>query len=101
MELPEGIVSQDGVNTVTLTFDTSDMSSTTLNVACAGHFAHQQARNDFRYLRYMLPCAALACLALTLCPVHTLPAILHLLFACALLQALCVAVDLWRSHGRA
>ena len=33
VELPEGIVSQDGVNTVTLTFDTSDMSSTTLNVA--------------------------------------------------------------------
>ncbi len=75
--------------------------TTTLNVACAGHFAHQQARNDFRYLRYMLPCAALACLALTLCPIRTLPAILHLLFACALLQALCVAVDLWRSHGRA
>lgn len=33
VELPEGIVSQDGVNTVTLTFDTSDMSTTTLNVS--------------------------------------------------------------------
>ena len=33
VELPEGIVSQDGVTTVTLTFDTSDMDTTTLNVS--------------------------------------------------------------------
>ena len=33
VELPDGIVSQDGVNTVTLTFDTTDMASTTLNVS--------------------------------------------------------------------
>ena len=33
VELPEGIVSQDGVTTVTLTFVTSDMDTTTLNVS--------------------------------------------------------------------
>lgn len=33
VELPDGIVSQDGITTVTLTFDTTNMASTTLNVA--------------------------------------------------------------------
>ena len=33
VELPDGIVSQDGVNTVTLTFDTSGMDTTTLNIS--------------------------------------------------------------------
>lgn len=33
VELPDGIVSQDGITTVTLTFDTTDMTSTTLNVS--------------------------------------------------------------------
>ncbi|MGN0983829.1 MAG: YbbR-like domain-containing protein, partial [Gemmiger sp.] len=33
IELPTGLVSQDGSNTVTLSFDTSDMASTTLNVS--------------------------------------------------------------------
>ncbi len=68
--------------------------TTTLNVACAGHFAHQQARDDFRYLRYMVPCAACACAALLLLADTTLLRVLHVLFACALLQALCVLADL-------
>ena len=33
VELPDGIVSQDGITTVTLTFDTTNMASTTLNVS--------------------------------------------------------------------
>ena len=33
VELPDGIVSQDGITTVTLTFDTTNMTSTTLNVS--------------------------------------------------------------------
>ena len=33
IELPDGVVSLDGVNTVTLTFDTSQMATTTLNVS--------------------------------------------------------------------
>ena len=33
IELPEGIVSQDGVSSVTLSFDTTGMSSTSLNVS--------------------------------------------------------------------
>ncbi len=33
MELPDGIVSQDGITTVTLTFDTTNMASTTLNIS--------------------------------------------------------------------
>lgn len=33
IELPSGLVSQDGVEAVTITFDTSDMGSTTLNVS--------------------------------------------------------------------
>lgn len=33
VELPDGIVSQDGITTVTLTFDTTNMASTTLNIS--------------------------------------------------------------------
>ena len=33
MELPAGIVSLDGVTSVTLSFDTSDMASTKLNIS--------------------------------------------------------------------
>lgn len=33
VELPDGIVSQDGITTVTLTFDTTNMAGTTLNVS--------------------------------------------------------------------
>lgn len=33
VELPAGLVSQDGISTVTLNFDTSNMDSTTLNVS--------------------------------------------------------------------
>lgn len=74
--------------------------TTTLNVACAGHFAHQQARDDFRYLFYMVPCAAFACAALVSLSDATLLRALHVLFACALLQAVCVAVDLLLRRAR-
>lgn len=73
----------------------------TLNAASASHFAHANARDDFRYLRYVVPLALFFAAAFLCSPCRTLAGMLHLLFAAALTQALCVGVDLLRERREA
>ncbi len=75
----------------------------TLNAVSAGHFAHANARDDFRYLRYAVPLSLGFAAAFLLLPCRTLPGMLHLLFLAAAAQALCVAADVlreWREGRR-
>lgn len=70
----------------------------TLNAASASHFAHANARDDFLYLRYVVPLSLLFAAVFLFLPCRTLAGMLHLLFAAALAQALCVGVELLRER---
>ena len=65
----------------------------TLNAASASHFAHANARDDFRYLRYVVPLSLLFAAAFLFLPCRTLAGMLHLLFAAAFAQFLCVGAE--------
>jgi len=70
----------------------------TLNAACAAHFAHANARGDFRYLKYVVPLALGGSALYLSLPCRTLAGMLHLLFLTAAAQTLCVAADMARAR---
>ncbi|MEG2724412.1 MAG: hypothetical protein RR982_01000, partial [Kiritimatiellia bacterium] len=69
--------------------------TTTLQMVSGLYFSHAHARNDFHYLWYYLPMTVLSALAILTLTDHSLLRVLHILFAAALLQLLCVLVDLF------
>ncbi len=71
----------------------------TLNVACVTHFQHATARNDFRYLCYTLPLTLLTTPLLLVYPWEHLLQILHLMAAFAVLQTLCVFIEIIYTKG--
>lgn len=73
---------------------------TACNVAVATHFSHAQARDDFRYLAYFIPLSLLSAAALWLFASGSLLRVLHILFACALAQLLCVGAERLLTHER-
>lgn len=74
----------------------------TLNAVSAGHFAHANARDDFRYLRYAVPLSLVAAALFLTLPCRTLAGMLHVLFFTAAVQALCVGADVFweRRNGK-
>ncbi len=74
--------------------------SLTLQAVATAHFAHANARGDFRYLRYAAPLAGVGAALFWWVPCTTLAGMLHLLFALAVTQALFVLAEV-RGEARA
>ncbi len=71
----------------------------TFNIACITHFQHATARNDFRYLSYTVPITLVSIAVLLVFPWAQLLQLLHLLALTALVQTLCVLVEILYKKG--